>query len=470
MPANYVLLNRVQLNAPTTSVTFSNIPQTGYTDLKIVVSARTDSNAGQPWAGLRMSINGSTSNLLFKAIYGDGSSPSSGGGTNAEPGIASSSLASSNAFGNSECYIANYTSSAFKPFSARSVQENNGTTALSASEANLWSSTSAITSLTVTNQGPWNFVQYSTFSLYGIAATGSTPTVIPKAIGGDIVVNDGTYWYHAFLSSGVFTPSSDLSCNYLVVAGGGGGGWNGGGGGGAGGLVSSTASLVGLTNYGVTIGAGGAGGILSNNVPALKGNSSSFGSFVATGGGIGGSSSSTDAIRQGGSGGSGGGASGYGIASGSTAITTGGAVSPSGQGNAGGNAYGNNVAPYGYGDGGGGGGAGTAGSSGSNGSPWSGGNGGDGATTYSSWGSATKTGENVGGTYYYAGGGAGFALSTGTRARGGYGGGGQGGVDGGADSTIGTINTGGGGGGSRGNNTDGKAGGSGIVIVRYTMV
>jgi hypothetical protein len=38
--ANYVLLERIELNASAASVTFANIPQTGYTDLKVVLSAR----------------------------------------------------------------------------------------------------------------------------------------------------------------------------------------------------------------------------------------------------------------------------------------------------------------------------------------------------------------------------------------------------------------------------------------------
>ncbi len=35
MPNNYVLLERTELAASAASVTFANIPQTGYTDLKI---------------------------------------------------------------------------------------------------------------------------------------------------------------------------------------------------------------------------------------------------------------------------------------------------------------------------------------------------------------------------------------------------------------------------------------------------
>lgn len=448
MPANYVLLGRVQLNAPVTSVTFSNIPQTGYTDLKIVTSVRTDSNAGQPWAGLRMSINGSTSNLLFKAIYGDGSSASSGGGTNAEPGIGSSSLASSNAFGNSECYIANYTSSAYKPFSARSVQENNGSTALAASEANLWSNTAAITSLTITNQGSWNFVQYSTFSLYGLAALGTTPTAVPKASGGDIVVNDGTYWYHAFLSTGTFTPSTNLTADAIIVGAGGSGGTDVGGGAGAGRVYAPTAiSLMSATSYACVVGAGApASTNTQGNQQGTKGTDSSlFGglvSYISLAGGGGNSRTSSPATLNNGWNGGGGSYDSVRTATAGNGGFAGGSTSNPGTTNC---------------QCGGGGGASEAGNTDAS------GEGGDGTNTYSSWASATSTGVSG----FYAGGGGGGYYSGFSSAPGGSGGGGSGGNNGGPGA-AGTINTGSGGGGG-GSSQVGGAGGSGIVIVRYTM-
>ena len=70
---------------------------------------------------------------------------------------------------------------------------------------------------------------------------------------------------------------------------------------------------------------------------------------------------------------------------------------------------------------------------------------------------------------YYAGGGGGGLHATGTTGgTGGTGGGGQGGTLSANNATAGTANTGGGGGGA-GNtgSTPPKAGGSGIVIIRY---
>lgn len=459
MSANYVLIGEITTSVATASVTLSNIPQTGYTDIKIVTSTRLN-NTDSP---ILVNFNGVTTGYSWRRIYGNGTSASSLSGSDAYFLHGNTSSTTANTFSNSEFYIPNYTVSQSKSISVETALETNGASGELFMLAALWANNASITTISMTPL-TGSFVAGSTFSLYGIAALNVTPTVLPKASGGDIVVNDGTYWYHAFLSSGVFAPSSNLSCDTLVIAGGGGGGLNLGGGGGAGGLRYATQSLV-ATNYSVTVGAGGAGGILGGG-SAVNGSNSIIGSITSTGGGAGGDSADTNATASSGkAGGSGGGATGY------YTDTTypGGAASPSGQGNAGGSATGNKTPPFGNGASGGGGGAGAAGSNSATSAPFFGGNGGNGLSTYSSWGSATNTGENVSGTYWYAGGGAGSGASGTTRALGGNGGGGDGGIDGGVDSTDGSVNTGGGGGGSRGNNTNGKAGGSGIVIVRYTM-
>jgi hypothetical protein len=462
MPANYVLIGEQTVNVPVASVTFANIPQTGYTDLKVVMSARVSTAAVQQV--MIMVINSLTSGYADKFLYGSGSAAGSStfGTANAFIGDTPAATATANTFGNHEIYIPNYTSTIAKSWYVESVAETNGSAAFMELTAGYNSTTSAISNLQFAPSAG-NFVEGTTFSLYGIAALNITPTVVPKASGGDIVVNDGTYWYHAFLSSGVFMPSSNLSCDTLVIAGGGGGGLNLGGGGGAGGLRYATQSLV-ASGYSVTVGAGGAGGVLGG-AASSNGSNSVLNTITSTGGG-GGGDSATDspAIQSGKAGGSGGGGTGYY----SDAVNPGGAASPAGQGNAGGSGPGNKTPPYGNASTGGGGGAGVQGTNGGSG-PWAGGAGGNGLSTYSSFGAATLTGQNISGTYWYAGGGGGSGLSGTTQAAGGNGGGGLGGVDGGADSTVGSVNTGGGGGGSRGNNTNGKAGGSGIVIVRYTM-
>jgi hypothetical protein len=228
----------------------------------------------------------------------------------------------------------------------------------------------------------------------------------------------------------------------LVVAGGGGGSGNfydDGAGGGAGGLIyNSTYQLLSATAITVTVGAGGAA---STGGQGGDGGNSVFASLTAIGGGGGAAHRSSG--RAGGSGGGSAGA--YDVPD----TTIGGAGTP-GQGFDGGTS----VYPGYAGSGGGG-----AGAPGVGGTGTSGKNGGNGQA-YSISGTST----------YYAGGGAGYGYTYG--GIGGLGGGGNGGNPSPLAPTAGGTNTGGGGGGGR---TVGQvpfvgtaAGGSGIVIIRYS--
>ena len=147
--------------------TFSSIPQT-YTDLLMKFSFRGDV-AGNIRYDYELTFNGNGSNYSNKFIYGSGTTSASGIGnsTNIGPGIdMDGPTATANTFSTSEVYIPNYTGSNYKSVSIDGASENNGTALLGFS-AGLWSNTAAITSILVTpNSG--NFVQYSTFYLYGI--------------------------------------------------------------------------------------------------------------------------------------------------------------------------------------------------------------------------------------------------------------------------------------------------------------
>jgi hypothetical protein len=456
MPANYVLLQRIELNASAASVTFSNIPQSGYTDLKVVGSIR---NTLNPNDNIYISFNSDTtgSNYSSRQIYGTGSAVGSEVNTSTQrrAGITDGSGRTANTFSNTEIYIPNYLGSSYKSYSSDSVEENNATAAVMTMVAGVWNSTAAINSIAFTTENAgYSFVQYSTFSLYGLADVNTTPAISPKASGGNIQT-DGTYWYHTFLSTGTFTPLTALTCNYLVVAGGGGGGLSSpyGAGGGAGGFRTATSQSVTAQAYTVTVGAGGSAG-----VPGTAGSASTFNSFSASGGGLGGNDNTT-----GGAGGSGGG--GRSSQSGSNTVNT-----NYGAGNAGsyspvegyrGSGGWMNFAVAGAGGGGGGAGA-IAGDP----SSGTGGNGGIGSFSAISGGSTTALGVLSGGNYYFAGGGGGSGLNTG--GTGGTGGGGNGSVGTGGAPTGGTVNTGGGGGGAYGSSTAGS-GGSGIVIIRYAM-
>ena len=146
------------------SITFSSIPST-YTDLLIRYTTRIDVG-GQDV--ILLSLNGSTSSFSMKWLYGSGSAAGSVTTPTRTVGIMGESGFTANTFSNGDIYIPNYTSSNYKSISADAVSENNGTTAVSGLFASLWSNTAAITQIDITPNGGNNFVQYSTFYLYGI--------------------------------------------------------------------------------------------------------------------------------------------------------------------------------------------------------------------------------------------------------------------------------------------------------------
>lgn len=437
MTANYVLLEKITVGATGASeVTFSNIPQTGYTDLVLKISTRSNqTNIG--YTVFR--FNGSSTGYSQKFLSSNGTSaPVSYGGLSSMLYTLGGSTTYANYWDSTEIYIANYTSANNKSMSIDNVIENGTTSdALVLFEAATWANSAAITSVTfyAADQGlSFNrvFQADTTFYLYGVAKLGTVPEIAPQATGGSIIETDGTYWYHTFLSSGTFTPAKGLSCDYLVVAGGGGGG---NGGGGAGGYRTNSSALAVNTSYTITVGAGGANGVKGNN-SSIAG--SGFTTFSSTGGGQGGSGATSPA-GYGQPGGSGGGG-----ANDTGAI--GGAGNQGGYTPVEGYAGGSRIS--GTDTGGGGGSSAVGGNAPSNGT---GGPGGAGTAN-------SITGSSV----TYAGGGGGGGSSGGSA--GGAGGGGAGSSQGG---TAGTANTGGGGGG--GYNQAGGAGGSGIVVVRYLV-
>ena len=238
-----------------------------------------------------------------------------------------------------------------------------------------------------------------------------------------------------------FNIENNIKCNILIVAGGGGGGQSAGGGGGAGGLIYLTNQDLSAGTYNIKVGKGG-------NVSAGNGNNSSFGDFVAIGGGGGASMSEADP----GNGGSGGGGNRINWWDASVAGQPGGKGTAN-QGNDGGtgkNFSGGNSA------GGGGGGAGASGAS-----AFTVGRGADGGI-----GRAIDiTGTSI---YYAGGGGGGSGSDFSTAGSGGLGGGGNGALwaNSGSNGTNGLGGGGGGGSAYPGNGRSGGAGGSGIVIIK----
>lgn len=436
-------LASVTLGAGQTTISFTSIPQT-YTDLVVKFSINSASN------NQYIRFNGSSAaEYQIQTLRGNGSAADNYfTGTNQTEFYFMASGIATDTFGSGEIYITNYTAATQKSLFINAVGEANTATVYSNQIAGSWTNNSAITQIDIVCAA--GLAQYSSATLYGVNPVKTQAL----ATGGDIIVNDGTYWYHAFLASGIFTPSKALTnVNYLVIAGGGGGtgsfvnaGYAGTGAGGlrstvtttgGGGTLESAISLNSGTAYTVTVGAGGAAG---GSGGSSGSNSSLSGTGLTTITSLGGGARNT-------TGGSGGGGSydpnTYGLGT-------------AGQGYRGGNGY---IVGGGDTNGGGGGGAGAVGG---NASSTNAGNGGVGVQITAL---AAPTGTGV--TGYYAGGGGAAAEASGrTAGVGGYGGGGNGAVAGG-NATSATVNTGGGGGAAGGGT--GGSGGSGLVIIRYAM-
>lgn len=426
-------LQTIVTTANSSSITFSNIPNY-YTDL-IIRYQYIASTGGQ---GLSIRFNGDTSSNYSSTMLGVYSgNPSSArelnqtrlwtGGWNVADSQTKPNIG--------EIHINNYANKG----AYKTTISMHGKTTEATQIAGTWRSSEAISAITLTTES----LSGAIFELYGMKLQ------TPKAFGGDYVYQSGGYWVHEFRNSGIFLTTQNLTLDYLVVAAGGGGGWAGGGGGGAGGLRSTVTGTGGggslesqlslsTGNYIVTVGAGGAGGYSAAH--ALSGTDSTLGSITSTGGGGAGGDSNPSAYN----GGSGGGAD---RNSGTAGAGT------SGQGYAGGVGFPSSGGSAGWGIGGGGGGASEAGNTDGR------GDGGDGIST-------SITGSSV----TYAGGGGGGARSlAGYAGTGGTGGGGNGILESGTPNP-GTANTGGGGGGAgTGDGKQGGNGGSGIVIVRYSV-
>jgi hypothetical protein len=151
-----------------TSVSFLNIPQ-NYTDLLVRISARV-TRPGVSTDIMNVSFNGTSTNESSRRLEADGSSAYSASNSLLLAYTADGTGATANTFGNGDFYIPNYAGSNYKSASNDGVSENNATTAYMGMAANLWSNTSPITSITFTPDAGTDFVQHSTFYLYGIKA------------------------------------------------------------------------------------------------------------------------------------------------------------------------------------------------------------------------------------------------------------------------------------------------------------
>lgn len=156
------------------SIDFTNIPQTPYTDLIIVFSGRSNSSTGG--ATVYLKPNGATTNGSRRMMVGDGVNVYSYSGADFETGAQNGGNSTANTFGNQMIYVPNYTGSSNKIWASDSVYEQNATGANLTLEATLWSNTAAITSISITTSSA-NWVQYSTAYLYGLTKGSGGATV-----------------------------------------------------------------------------------------------------------------------------------------------------------------------------------------------------------------------------------------------------------------------------------------------------
>jgi len=150
------------------SIDFTAIPAT-YTDLKVVLSVRTNASSIYDWLQPNINATGVGTSITGKLLWGDGASATSV--SQVYSGLIVGNTSTANTFSNTEIYFPNYTSSNYKSFSIESVTENNATTAYDNIIASLWSNTAAINSLSFNMNIGTSFAQYSTATLYGIKSS-----------------------------------------------------------------------------------------------------------------------------------------------------------------------------------------------------------------------------------------------------------------------------------------------------------
>lgn len=176
-PTNFYNIATVTGNGSSSSLTFSSIPS-GYKSLQIRGVARDTGGAGAGSSAIRVTFNGdtSTSNYSRHSLGGSNGSVSANGiGTGTDGFIAiwgattNASLAS--VYGVSIIDIIDYTStSKYKTLkSVNGEAQNAGSfTDQVYLQSGLWTSTAAITSITLTIQNT-AFTSASTFTLYGVS-------------------------------------------------------------------------------------------------------------------------------------------------------------------------------------------------------------------------------------------------------------------------------------------------------------
>lgn len=203
MASTLVALQTVTVGgAGAASILFSSIPQT-YNDLVVKVSART--TTGGVDAGTYLYFNGTVVGTARK-LGGNGSVAFSDTGANI---IDQGNGATANTFGNFEAYIPNYTNYGLKSVSLDGVNETNATTVymnlMALISTNVDAGLNPVLTLGFTPVSG-TFMQYSTFTLYGVYKSPLDTAVEAPTIGTATAASTGANV--AFTPSGTGAPAT----------------------------------------------------------------------------------------------------------------------------------------------------------------------------------------------------------------------------------------------------------------------
>jgi len=153
------------------TITFSSIPS-DYTHLQIRGIWKNNTSATDI-AFVELKVNGSSTGYSYHILRGDGSSASAAGSASLDRTYPAQSLPSNNAsyanmFGTGIIDILDYVNTnKYKTIKTLFGFDGNGSGRVGLTSGS-WQNTNAITSIELKDQNAGNFVQYSSFALYGI--------------------------------------------------------------------------------------------------------------------------------------------------------------------------------------------------------------------------------------------------------------------------------------------------------------
>lgn len=157
----------------TNSVSFTSIPST-YKHLQIRVTAKWNYTLNADQSNIIIRINGDTgANYSYRSLVGNGSAVSTGGGTGYtfiyfQTQIVGNYTTETSIYSGSVIDILDYgDTNKFKTIRGMGGFDRSGSGWVGLASG-MWSSTNAVTSITLTNDFDADWIQYSSFALYGI--------------------------------------------------------------------------------------------------------------------------------------------------------------------------------------------------------------------------------------------------------------------------------------------------------------